>query len=147
MIIKIRFTVITMIAGSAVYAQSEINLNSESLRNVWVLSGGGAKGMAHVEARYSLSYPTNEMEESRLQRDGDQIPTDAISLRNILIEEKPYYRRYLVVLPVDGYQVGLPDGAIQGQQLSGLVCLIMLWPGSQLPALAGYGTPDTGSAA
>lgn len=132
-----------------------VNSSAQAVRNPThdtpkiglVLSGGGAKGMAHVGvlkvldslgirpdyvtgtsmgslvgALYSLGYTAQEMEELLIQMNWDQVLTNEISLRNIPIEEKPYYGRYLAELPVDGYKVGLPGGAIEGQKLAELFC-------------------------
>ena len=145
--IKILLIIIPVLAWQSLNAQPDIGLPANAPKIGLVLSGGGAKGMAHVGvlkvldnlgirpdyisgtsmgslvgALYALGYSAAEMEVLLLQMDWGQVLTNTISLRNIPIEEKAYYGRYLVELPVDGYQVGLPGGAIEGQKLSELFC-------------------------
>ncbi len=110
-----------------------------------VLSGGGAKGMAHIGALkvmeeagikpdyitgtsmgsliaglYAIGYSADELEEVAKSVNWDEILTNKVSLDNIVIEEKSYYDRYIMELPVDGFNIGLPQGAISGQKLSEL---------------------------
>lgn len=110
-----------------------------------VLSGGGAKGMAHIGALkvmeeagikpdyitgtsmgsliaglYAIGYSATELEKIAESIDWDEILTNKISLDKIVIEEKPYYDRYILELPIEGFQIGLPRGAITGQKLSEL---------------------------
>lgn len=110
-----------------------------------VLSGGAAKGMAHVGALkvleeegirpdyitgtsmgalvgalYAMGYEAAELEEILRNLDWDEVLTNEISLNNIAIEEKPYYGRYLIDLPLEQLKVQLPSGAIEGQKLSEL---------------------------
>jgi len=110
-----------------------------------VLSGGGAKGMAHIGALkvmeeagikpdyitgtsmgsliaglYAIGYSADELEEVAKSVNWDEILTNKVSLDNIVIEEKTYYDRYVMELPVEGFQIGLPQGAISGQKLSEL---------------------------
>lgn len=108
-----------------------------------VLSGGGAKGMAHigilktleqaglrpdyitgtsmgsiVGGLYSIGYSADELEKIVKDVNWDEILTNKIPLHEIAIEEKPYYGRYIVELPVhDLVKVGLPGGLIEGQRL------------------------------
>ncbi|MEK6480272.1 patatin-like phospholipase family protein [Catalinimonas sp. 4WD22] len=116
-----------------------------------VLSGGGAKGMAHVGALkvledvgivpdyitgtsmgslvgalYAMGYTAEEMEELLINMSWDQVLSDNIPLREVTIEEKPYYGRYLVELPVNGLKVSLPRGVLEGQRLSELFSKLTL---------------------
>jgi NTE family protein len=108
-----------------------------------VLSGGGAKGLAHVgilrameEAGirpdyivgtsmgsvvgglYALGYSAEELEQIILNIDRELLITNRVTLNNIAFEEKEYYNRYLVELPVIDGKVALPSGLIHGQMLS-----------------------------
>ena len=116
-----------------------------------VLSGGGAKGMAHigvlkvleevgivpdyitgtsmgslVGALYAIGYTADEMEEVLTTVSWDDLLSDKVSLREITIEEKPYYGRYLAELPMDGIKIGLPRGALDGQMISELFSRLTL---------------------
>ena len=108
-----------------------------------VLSGGGAKGMAHVGilrymekagirpdfivgtsmgsvvgGLYALGYSADELEEIILNIDWDILITNRVGFNDIAFEEKEYYNRYLVELPVIEGKVSLPSGLIHGQMLS-----------------------------
>jgi NTE family protein len=108
-----------------------------------VLSGGGAKGLAHigilramekagltpdyitgtsmgsiVGALYAIGYSADDIEKIVKDVDWDTILSNQIPLNQITYEEKFYYGRYIAELPVDGIKVGLPRGLIEGQKLS-----------------------------
>jgi len=108
-----------------------------------VLSGGGAKGLAHigviramekagltpdyitgtsmgsiVGALYAIGYTADDIEDIVRDVDWDAILSNEIPLNQITYEEKSYYGRYIAELPVKGIKVGLPRGLIEGQKLS-----------------------------
>ena len=108
-----------------------------------VLSGGGAKGIAHVSVLkameeaglrpdyitgtsmggiigglYATGYSAAQIEEIILSIDWDQILSNNIPLNYISYEEKEYYNRFLVELPVRRGHIELPSGVIEGQMLS-----------------------------
>jgi NTE family protein len=108
-----------------------------------VLSGGGAKGLAHigvlramekagltpdyvtgtsmgsiVGALYVIGFSADEIEDIVSQLDWDTVLSNKIPLNQITYEEKAYYDRYIAELPVNGIRVGLPRGLIEGQKLS-----------------------------
>ena len=110
-----------------------------------VLSGGAAKGLAHVgvlkvmeEAGlypdyitgtsmgaiigglYSIGYSADELMELVETTDWDKILTDQVKLNKIVMEEKHDYKRFLVEFPVrrDGFK--LPAGLNAGYQLEKL---------------------------
>ncbi len=111
-----------------------------------VLSGGGAKGLAHigilrsleqaglppdyitgtsmgsiVGALYALGYSANDIEAIVATLNWDILLSNRIPLNEITFEEKQYYGRYIAELPVEGLKVGLPRGLIDGQKLSDLL--------------------------
>ncbi|AWW32189.1 alpha/beta hydrolase [Echinicola strongylocentroti] len=108
-----------------------------------VLSGGGAKGMAHVgvikameEAGirpdyvvgtsmgavigglYAIGYNADELESIIMKADWDLIVSNRVSFNTIAFEEKEYYNRYLFELPVIKGKIAVPTGLIEGQKLS-----------------------------
>lgn len=108
-----------------------------------VLSGGGAKGLAHIGvikameeaglypdyitgtsmgsiigALYAVGYSADEIKEIGLNINWDQILTNEVPLNKIAIEEKPYYGRFITELPIRDGKVGLPQGVIDGQELT-----------------------------
>ena len=107
-----------------------------------VLSGGGAKGFAHIGllkildeekipvdyivgtsmgsiigALYSMGYSANEIEEIVLSRDWLSYFSDLISRENELIENKEDRDKYIMSLSLDNWKLSLPKGAIRGQTI------------------------------
>ena len=132
-----------------VYAQS--GPASERPTIGLVLSGGGAKGMAHVSvikvledvgivpdyitgtsmgsivgALYAIGYTADEMEDILKEITWSSLMSDKVTLQEISIEEKPYYDNYLAEFPIDTYKIGLPRGVLEGQKLSELFSKLTL---------------------
>ena len=107
-----------------------------------VLSGGGAKGVAHIgilkameEAGltpdyitgtsmgsimgglYSIGYTADELKDIALNIDWDRILTNKVPLDKVTFEEKAYYGRYLLDFYMKGKELQLPTGVIEGQAL------------------------------
>jgi NTE family protein len=111
-----------------------------------VLSGGGAKGLAHIgilksleEAGitpdfitgtsmgsiigglYSIGYSADELKEFALSADWDLLLSNKTLLDEVVYEEKDYYGRYLYEIGIKGLKPELPKGLIEGQNLSNLL--------------------------
>jgi len=111
-----------------------------------VLSGGGAKGMAHVGViramekagvrpdyivgtsmgsvvggLYAMGYNADELEQIIRSIDWDLIITNRVSFETVAFEEKEYYNRYLLEFPIRNGKISLPSGLIEGQMLSEVV--------------------------
>ncbi|WP_422004608.1 patatin-like phospholipase family protein [Roseivirga pacifica] len=107
-----------------------------------VLSGGGARGMAHigvlkkmeeagiypdyvtgtsmgavVGALYSLGYSAHEIDSIAKTADWSMLLSNDISFQDVAIEEKDYFGRYILELPMKGTSPQLPKGIIGGQNL------------------------------
>jgi len=107
-----------------------------------VLSGGGAKGIAHigflrvmedagihpdyiagtsmgslVGALYSIGFTVDSIEALVKNQNWNDILSNKIDYRRVNIEEKNDYGNYFAELPIKGWKPGLPSGAIKGQQL------------------------------
>jgi NTE family protein len=108
-----------------------------------VLSGGGAKGIAHigvlkvleragitpdyitgtsmgsvVGGLYAMGYSAGDLEKIINDIDWDKVLANKVPLNEIAIEEKPFYNRYALELPVTKFfKVAFPGGIIQGQKL------------------------------
>lgn len=107
-----------------------------------VLSGGGAKGVAHIgilkameEAGltpdyitgtsmgsimgglYAIGYTADELKDFALNIDWDRILTNKVPLDKVTFEEKAYYGRYLLDFYMKGKELQLPTGVIEGQAL------------------------------
>ena len=107
-----------------------------------VLSGGGAKGLAHIGVLkalenagiypdiitgtsmgsvigglYATGYSADEISEISRNMDWDKILSNQVPLSQIAFEEKAYYGRYIAELPIINNQPKLPQGLIEGQKL------------------------------
>lgn len=112
-----------------------------------VLSGGGARGMAHIGilkalekaglrpdyitgtsmgsimgGLYSIGYSADELEELVTSIDWDQVLTNRVGWDKIAIEEKHWYGRFAIEIPVSGtFKPQLPAGLIEGEKLQELL--------------------------
>jgi NTE family protein len=108
-----------------------------------VLSGGGAKGMAHIgvikameEAGlypdyitgtsmgsiigglYAIGYSADDIDSIARNMNWSQLLTNVIPLNQVAFEEKFYYGRYIIEFPFYNKKLGLPKGLIEGQVLT-----------------------------
>ena len=123
-----------------------------------VLSGGAAKGMAHVGVLkvleevgiepdiitgtsmggvigglYAIGYRADSMETLLLQQDWEQVLSDRIELRNVILEEKDYFENQLFEIGYNNGRFIPPSGLIYGQQVDNLLSRL---------ALPAYATKD-----
>ncbi len=107
-----------------------------------VLSGGGARGMAHVAVLkalekagirpdyitgtsmgsivgglYAIGFSADSIEQILHEQDWDKILSNTQTLRQINMEEKPEYDNYIVELPIRKWKPTLPSGVIVGHEL------------------------------
>ncbi len=107
-----------------------------------VLSGGGAKGIAHigvlkvldelgikpdyitgtsmgsiVGGMYSLGYTAQEIAKIVHTSDWNKLLSDNIELNKIVMDEKEESNRYNIAFHLRDWQLKLPPGVIQGQQI------------------------------
>lgn len=108
-----------------------------------VLSGGGAKGLAHigvlrvleeagivpdyisgtsmgsiVGGLYAIGYTATELSTLNHTINWQVLLTDNLSPRNVAFEEKHDYKRYFAELPIRNKKIMLPSGVLEGQNLS-----------------------------
>jgi NTE family protein len=106
------------------------------------LSGGGAKGLAHIGilkaidsaglkvdyitgtsmgsilgSLYAIGYTADSIEKITRSIDWDLLLSNSVSLRSIFMEEKDEYSKYVVELPWQSNNFRLPSGLLQGQEL------------------------------
>ncbi|MCK5464741.1 MAG: patatin-like phospholipase family protein, partial [Bacteroidales bacterium] len=111
-----------------------------------VLSGGAAKGMAHVgvlkvieeaglkidyiggtsmgglvSALYAIGYSADSLAGLVSTLDWDRLLSDDIHRRDLSIEEKPDYDRFFVSFPLQERKVKLPAGVVSGQNIENLI--------------------------
>lgn len=137
--ILLSFTLILALFVRESYAQ-------DTPRIGLVLSGGGAKGLAHIgilkaleEAGitpdfitgtsmgsimgglYAVGYSADEIKQIALEADWDQLLTNKLLMNEVVYAEKDYYDRYVYEVNVSGTKLELPKGLIEGQKLSMLL--------------------------
>lgn len=106
------------------------------------LSGGGAKGLAHIGilkaidsaglrvdyvtgtsmgsiigSLYAVGYSADSIERIARTIDWDLLLSNQSSLRSIFMEEKDEYSKYVIELPWVNHRFRLPGGVLQGQEL------------------------------
>ncbi len=116
-----------------------------------VLSGGGAKGFSHigvlkvmeeaglrpdlitgtsmgsiVGGLYALGYSADSLARLATTQNWDQVLTDVIPLKDVIYEEKLFFKNQLFEIPfVDG-KPKAPSGLIQGQEIEHLLAKLTL---------------------
>jgi len=125
--------------------EAEDKMNVERPKIGLVLSGGGARGIAHIGvlkvleeigiepdyitgtsmgsvigALYAIGYRSEQLEEIVLEQDWDVLLMDKIFRKDVSIEEKKYDERYIGKLPIVKYKIVLPAGLVGGQRISKL---------------------------
>ncbi|MCG8701824.1 MAG: patatin-like phospholipase family protein [Bacteroidales bacterium] len=140
---KVTILLFTFFTTTMLFSQEEM---SESKPKIGlVLSGGGAKGLAHIgvlqvleEAGikpdyitgtsmgsiigglYSMGYTAEEISEINRNTDWAALLSDDLPLNKIVMQEKLESDRYLLSFPIRNYAIKLPSGFIQGQQLESM---------------------------
>lgn len=114
-----------------------------------VLSGGGAKGFAHIGALkvleeagirpdfiggtsmgsiigglYAIGYSAHALDSIVQSEDWDILLRDKIQRRNISIEEKLDDERYIISFPLANRKIDIPAGIIRGQNISLLLSVL-----------------------
>lgn len=116
-----------------------------------VLSGGGAKGIMHIEllrifeevnmpidyiggtsmgaiigGLYAIGYSPDDLERIVINADWNRLLSDNVSRRHIPIEEKVWDAKYMLSLPIINRRIGLPSGLVAGQEISKLLTRLSL---------------------
>ena len=116
-----------------------------------VLSGGGAKGFAHIGALkvidslgikidyvagtsmgaiigslYATGYTGKQLEEMFEQQDFDELINDKFPRSSKPFYERENVEKYAVSLPFDGFKINLPSGLSRGQNVYNLLYQLML---------------------
>ncbi len=110
------------------------------------LSGGGAKGIAHIGvlkvleeynikpefitgtsmgsiigALYSIGYSAEELEDIILSLDWNEILFDELPRVNVSMEEKDSDSKYVATFPIEKLKIKLPSGMVSGQNITQLL--------------------------
>jgi len=130
-----------------------------------VLSGGGAKGIAHIGilkalekegirpdfivgtsmgsiigGLYAIGYSADQLDSIIREIDWDLVLSNNIPYNYISFEEKDYYDRYLITLSFKNGKLSLPTGMIEGQML-GQVLNKYTWPAMQYDSFDQFPIP------
>lgn len=136
---------------SLAQSQDTLAIKRERPKVGLVLSGGGAKGMAHVgvlkvleEAGirpdyitgtsmgsiigglYAIGYPADSLESMISNQNWAEVLSDRIPLPNVIFEEKPFFENQLAEFDIGKWQLKVPRGLNQGQQISKLLSRLTL---------------------
>lgn len=139
MIRAISFLTILIVCSLGAWAQSRPKIGL-------VLSGGGAKGIAHIRVLqaldslgivpdfiagtsmgsvvgglYAAGYTGNEIDSIAKTLDWQLLMSNSVSFNEINIEEKDEFGRYIYELPMNGLKPKLPLGLIEGQHIEELL--------------------------
>ncbi|HKK60853.1 MAG TPA: patatin-like phospholipase family protein [Salinivirga sp.] len=126
--------------------QSPVNDSTQRPKIGLVLSGGGAKGMAHVGflkvmeevgiepdfitgtsmgsivgGLYSIGYSADEIGDLLRNQNWNEVLSNDIKLSDISINEKDSYGQYFAEFPIQGIEIKLPKGLIFGQRVMELL--------------------------
>ncbi len=116
-----------------------------------VLSGGGAKGFAHIGVlkvleevglpidyitgtsigafiggMYAIGYQAQDLEKLALTTDWQDFLNDRVERRSLAMEQKLWDGRYIAELPISKGRVRLPSGLISGRKISRLFSRLTL---------------------
>jgi NTE family protein len=130
-----------------------------------VLSGGGAKGMAHigvlkvleelgirpdyisgtsmgsiVGGLYALGYSADSLKNMMISQNWSEVLTNTIPLKEVNINEKDEYKHYVADFKISSQGIELPSGIIEGQKLS-QVLTRYCWPSYQYETFADFPIP------
>ena len=136
------FLLFLLIATSAKTAAQQLDASHPAKIGL-CLSGGGAKGLAHIGllrmldslnirpdyitgtsmggilgALYAIGYSGDDLKALALTTNWKALFSDKVSLSEINIEEKDEYGRYLIEIPFVNRKLSLPKGVIEGQALN-----------------------------
>lgn len=140
---KILLSLLFVMICSFGFSQEE---EKEDLKVGLVLSGGGAKGLAHIGvlkaiekagvridyiggtsmgaiigALYASGYTANELDSIFSSTDFNDLIQDEIPRRSKSLNEKNESEKYVVTLPFDHFKLGLPSGLSKGQNVYNLL--------------------------
>ncbi|MEA3392958.1 MAG: patatin-like phospholipase family protein [Candidatus Marinimicrobia bacterium] len=135
------------VIGILIYSFTVLSaVESEMPKLGLVLSGGGAKGFAHigvlkaleeegivpdyitgvsmgsiVGGLYAMGYSADSLEQIIRNADWDAILSSDISEKDVIFEEKKNLRQELFNMPVENWKISVPSSLIQGQQISAML--------------------------
>ena len=135
------FVLVSFMSSTISFAQTQDSTSTRPKIGL-VLSGGGAKGFAHIGvlkvleevgirpdiitgtsmgsimgSLYAVGYSVEDLTEINNTVNWDQLLTDKEVLQKVAIEDKDETHKYLFEIPIKEKKIGLPSGMIEGQHL------------------------------
>ncbi len=151
LILKFTAIIFYLFIVSAVFAQQP-DVKKERPKIGLVLSGGGAKGLAHIGvikvleeagikpdiitgtsmgsimgSLYAAGYTVAELTEINKNADWETLLTDDENLQKVAMLEKRESKKYLFEIPIKEKKINLPAGLIEGQHLENYFSELF-WP-------------------
>jgi len=135
------FLILMLQCNVSLQAQTQDTLKTRPKIGL-VLSGGGAKGFAHIGvlkvleevgirpdiitgtsmgaimgSLYASGYTVKDLTELNYDADWPQLLTDRENLRKVAMEDKVESQKYVFEVPIKEKKIGLPSALIEGQHL------------------------------
>jgi len=151
-LLRISFLLLMGIIIFRAYSQKPVEPAQTKPKIGLVLSGGGAKGLAHIGvikvleeagirpdiitgtsmggiigALYAAGYTVEELSEINKNADWNNLLTDKEILQKVSMEEKKETQKYIFVIPITDNKIRLPAGMIEGQHLEAYFSELF-WP-------------------
>lgn len=151
-LLRVSLVVLIAIMSFLTYSQEPLKPIKEKPKIGLVLSGGGAKGLAHIGvlkvleeagirpdiitgtsmgsiigALYACGYNVEELSEINQNADWNNLLTDKEILQKVSMEEKKETQKYIFVIPITDKKIRLPAGMIEGQHLEAYFSELF-WP-------------------
>ena len=144
--IRIFILILVLIAYMPASYSQTINNDTKKPKLGLVLSGGGARGFAHigvikvleeegidvdiiggtsmgsiVGGLYAIGYSIYEIEEMALTQNWDEVMNDKIIRNNLGFYEKYNDERHILTLALSGRKIAIPPGLVYGQNVTHLL--------------------------
>lgn len=148
---KFLFVFLLVTVFSQAQSQDNIKQGARRPKIGLVLSGGGAKGFAHIGVLkvleemgipidyisgtsmgsiigglYAIGYSAKEIEDMVLKQDWERVLTDKVDRWNVPIHEKEDMERYVLSFPIKPKGIQLPSGIVEGQNIVNLFSRLSL---------------------
>jgi len=149
--ISLAFLLALIFSSTAILSAAPAEHAASRLKVGLALSGGGAKGFAHigvlkvleeegipvdyitgtsmgsvVGSLYAIGYRAKDLERLALETEWHVLMSDRLPRRNIPIRERLNSDKYAVLLDIDDFSFVIPRGLVKGQLLESRLSLLMI---------------------
>lgn len=140
---NIFFIILCLLLNAIAFSQKPDSAFVKDVKVGLALSGGGAKGLAHIGllkmidslgikvdyitgtsmggilgGLYAMGYSADSLEKITLNLDWQRVLSNKVPLNEINIEEKDEYNNYAIEFPVEDNRPVLPSSLVDGQYMS-----------------------------